>query len=292
MHTRDALNSTAAGTAQYGTIVEYYRPVNGSINYSIAANITNNDILSRSPAPQQSINAQQLSTTYSFTQQELAQIAYSITQIPEPVVSGFEEKYLAWEKEAEEHPWFASPAHYSRLESYEDILSYCKKFGIAVYPLVFDKIKLGDWLVINLIGGLTFTGSSFDFLHYINSIDFPGGTNPRLIYYCQLILANEYNDILEAARNIITSIQHVDTQANFSVIAGADQKITINFFSGSDEPASIKIYTVLGVLIHQTECNVSAGMQTVVINASRFNKGVYIVQTTIGGKTKSQKIYL
>ena len=71
MHVRDALNGNS-----FGSIVYYYRPVSGTVNYSMAVNENENVISTRSQAVQQAIPiASNMNNESRFTQSDLNQIA-------------------------------------------------------------------------------------------------------------------------------------------------------------------------------------------------------------------------
>ncbi|MDR2118650.1 MAG: hypothetical protein LBP25_03855, partial [Tannerellaceae bacterium] len=96
-----------------------------------------------------------------FSQSDLDLIASLKAMIPLDVLSGFEEKYAAWES-SWSRPEIAASSHirgYAESEEYEDLLQYCKRYGKASWPLFMDKLGEGDVFVGNLLEDLTYTGT-------------------------------------------------------------------------------------------------------------------------------------
>ena len=209
--------------------------------------------------------------------------------IPAAIISDFDTKYLVWEKtwERPEIVVSSNPFMYALSSEYESLLAYCMKYGKAIWPLVFDKLVQGDIFVISLLRDLTYNGNP----NFLNDIThFVDGKIPTLhssqIDYCKGLLAKE-----EA--NIQKSILDISAEKEESVIVNVavnGGNIILSLNPVADEKALVKIYNVFGGLEYEAGYNLSKGSQTVVINASNFKKGIYVVQIIIGSNTTSQTI--
>ena len=69
-----------------------------------------------------------------------------------------------------------------------------------------------------------------------------------------------------------------------------NQEILLNLYSENEERALVKIYNIFGRLEYESSYNLPKGGQTVRIDASNFQKGISVIQITIGSKTTSRKI--
>jgi hypothetical protein len=288
MHTINALEGDI-----YGKIAVYYKPKNGTVNYSPSFN--ENSISAHSQALQQLSAYQNYSDDLHFEQSELELIAALVELIPAKIREEFDAKYLEWEKSWVRYELKPLPADYKVAEEYIDLLNYCKQYGKALYPSVIDKmIQKGRYLIEwALLEDYTYEGERFNW-NFLPS-DYRRSYHNYLVYYCKNLLANEKDDILKDILHII-QITNLDiikfengTLAT-SVVSVNNQAISINLYSEKEETASVKIYNIVGSLEFESSYNVPKGRQTVVINASKFTKGIYIVQITVGNKTQSQKI--
>ncbi|MCL1932349.1 MAG: T9SS type A sorting domain-containing protein, partial [Candidatus Azobacteroides sp.] len=266
MHTRDAV-----GGSIYGSIIRYYRPISGTVNYSPPA-----------------ISAKQKS---SFSASDLNRVATLKNQIPVAVLSGFEEKYLAWEKtwSRPEIVIHSNPYRYAESTEYKDLLEYGLKYGKAIWPLLFEKLTPKDIFIVNLLKDLTYGGKR-SFGNDITPVPEKGKPLPSaysiLVDYCKGLLAKEEGNMQNAIRNI-SAAEEGNLEVNISV---NDREILLNLSSIIDDKASVTIYNVFGGVEYNASYSLSKGNQTLAINASNFKKGIYIVQITMGGKTISQTI--
>jgi len=231
---------------------------------------------------------------YSFSQFELDQIEILKDYIPAIVQSEFEEYYLEWA-----NTWrgvfSGNPYDYAKSKEYDNLLQYCKNYGKAVWPLLFDKVTLGRGIVrveiLNLYKDLTYTGTE----------DFFDGTRPpreegdyfpadvylNLVYYCKGLLEDEYENILKSLE-IFTFVEKAKLGTN--VIFANNQEIRLILNSEKDGKAFVTIYNILGVLEFEANYDISKGNQTFVINASYLKRGIYVVKVTIGGESISKTI--
>lgn len=295
MHTKDALNSFGNSTAHYGSIAYYYRPKNGTINYSLPlCNVdTIDDISTRSNNVQQSFLTQDLRNQYSFTQPELTQLTALIELVPAKIKSDFEEKYKQWE-EAWSRPKFLIYSvlwGYTQCVEYDNLVEYCKTYSKIIWPLVVDKYTK-EHKVIYLLKDVTYQGS--DFFNEIKE-KFVGVNEPEpelmalaeAVAYCK--------DMLTAKKsNFINSLSEISKLANEEFekvfISHSSQKIIINLHSEKNEELSIKIFNISGNIEYESRTIVSKGNHTKSIDASNFKKGMLVVQVTIGSDVFSRKI--
>ena len=141
---------------------------------------------------------------YSFSDSELEQIGRCIALLPDSIKVTFEEKFLRWKETWYQPPLMFSsdPYAFGQSEEYFDFLNYCKKYDKAIWPLLFDKLPPRIYsLIINIIKDLIAGGDPY-FLSYLT---YPSGNGfipyertCSLIYYCQLLLEKEYDNILQA----------------------------------------------------------------------------------------------
>ena len=265
MHTRDAL----AGSA-YGSITHYYRPKSGTVNYSPPVFAT---------------------VESSFSASDLNRAAVLKSQIPAAMRSGFEEKYLAWEKSwsRPEIAIHSNPYRYAESTEYEDLMEYGLKYGKAIWPLLFEKLTPKNIFIVNLLKDLTY-GGKWSFGNDIMPVLEKGKPWPSaysvLVDYCKKLLAREEGNIQKSIREIST-----EEEGNFEVnISVSGQNILLNLYSIEDEKASVAVYNVSGGLELEAGYKLLKGSQTLVINASNFKKGIYVVQIIIGGESISQTI--
>ncbi|MCL1932573.1 MAG: hypothetical protein FWF53_01990 [Candidatus Azobacteroides sp.] len=139
MHTRDAV-SGGVDMWNYGSILYYYRPKSGIVNFSPPATSANQES--------------------SFSVSDLNRVVTLKNQISTVVLSGFEEKYRAWEKiwSRPELAIQSNPYLYALSTEYESLLKYCTKYGKAIWPLLIDKLAQGDLFIVNLLKDITYGG--------------------------------------------------------------------------------------------------------------------------------------
>lgn len=101
-----------------------------------------------------------------LSEDEKAKLTNSINNIPEKVKQEFDTRYSAW-KETWDDPNLiihSNPRMFTQSDQYKEFLSYSKKQGKAIWPLLFQKYDQGDTLVGEIIIDLTYTdyGSLLD----------------------------------------------------------------------------------------------------------------------------------
>ena len=266
MHTKDALSGGV-----WGNIIRYYKP-----------------------DPSKTIKSVILPPESTFSTSEMERVYTLKNLIPDGIVYVFEEKYHLWEKiwSKSELDMNIYPLRYTETTEYKNLLKYCMRYGKVIWPLLFDKLSPRDVFVINLLKDITCSDeqSFFEAIKYVRKEGelFPT-THSVLVDYCKKLLAKEETNILNAIRNI-SAMEEGSFEANISTNA---QDIQLNLYSAKDEKAGIKIYNVFGGLEYEENYGISKGNQTLVINASNLNKGIYIVKITIGsGESISQTISL
>jgi len=227
-----------------------------------------------------------------FNESELAIISFLIDLIPEKIKAGYDEKYLAWEKSWTRYELHSGDIFYALSDEYDDLVHYCKKYGKAIYPLVFNKVAQRGRYTSNLLRDLTYNRDD-SFYDYLASPFKCIPTNLKwdlkqsaLVYYCKGLLEVENEDILKA---ILETIEKENESFETKVSVNS-QGILLHLHSEKAETANVKIFNLFGGLEFESNYQVSEGRQSVVIDSSNFKKGIYVLQITIGGESKSQKI--
>jgi hypothetical protein len=288
MHTRDALVGSS-----YGSIIYYYRPISGTVNYGI--NEENGISTRSSTAMQQSIFNLDLSNESRFTQSDLIRIAVLKDHIPANITATFDTKYLAWEKtwSKPEIAIYSNPYKYAESSEYKDLLMYCAKYGKSVWPLFIDKLAQTNIFVVNLLRDLTYGGN----INFIDDITPPydgvvskpvPSLYSNLVDYTKKILTNEQDNIIKSIQ-VLFDLENEPFEVSVAMTNG--QKKLLNIYSKVEGIANVKVYNFFGDLEHEANHNVLKNNQTV-IDVSSFKKGVYVIQITVGSKTISQKISL
>lgn len=98
-----------------------------------------------------------------LSEEEKAKQSNLIKNIPEEVKQEFNAKYEAW-KETWDDPnliIYSNPGMYTQSRQYEEFLSFCKEQGKGIWPLLFQKYELGDYLVKETLIDLTYTEYGF-----------------------------------------------------------------------------------------------------------------------------------
>jgi len=282
MHTRDALQDLVIydpmSDFPYGSIARYYRPKTGTVNYSLPG--TNPALEIRKS---------------SFSASDLNRVTAMKNQISGTILSDFDSKYRAWENtwSRPEIAIHSNPYLYAESEEYESLLEYCTKYGKAVWPLLIDKLAQSqrDIFVVNLLKDLTY-GGNWDFIDDI-ALAASGETRKfspfiysNLVDYCKKLLVKEGANMLKSIQSIST-VEDGSFEINISV---RGQDILLNLNLVKEEKASVAIYNIFGTLEYEVNYSISKGNQMLVINASNFKKGIYVVQITMESKTISQTI--
>jgi hypothetical protein len=92
-----------------------------------------------------------------LSEEEKAKQLNLIKNIPEEVKQEFNAKYEAW-KETWDDPnliIYSNPGMYTQSRQYEEFLSFCKEQGKGIWPLLFQKYELSDYLVKETLIDLT-----------------------------------------------------------------------------------------------------------------------------------------
>ena len=272
MHIRDALNSTGAGTAEYGSIVYYYRPINGSVK----------------SAP----FSADINESY-FSQSDLFKIEALKNNIPNKTISDFDVMYNYWVKtwRDPEIAIHSNPYKYAETDEYNKLVNYCAKYGKALWPLIIEKFACGDIFALNLLKDLTFVGKA-DFIDNItppynakNNQPVPSLYSNVSEYAKKLLISEEAN-----ITNSIKSISLIEKENyNVNVVSNGKQVI-INIQDSDSDRALIAIYDIFGNSVYSSEYKISKGSQLVNIDASGLKKGVYVVNINIDGVITTQKI--
>ena len=203
MHTRDALTGYV-----YGSIVYYYKPVNGVVNYSPPINETDNNVSTWIFTSPQSVITPDFGEESRFTQSELNQIAALKDLLPDYIKSGFNVKYSKWEETWTRPELYihSNIRFYAASVEYYDLLDYCEKYGKAILPLIFDR--LNTVFASNLLIDLSFSEYKkiFDDLKsdFISKPAIPiPSTLAEWVIYSITLLEREYENILQAIQDIL-----------------------------------------------------------------------------------------
>ena len=293
MHTKEALYG---GLLQglYGVITYYYKPINGTVNYSAEVNLDENieAISMRSSNVQKSMFVRYES---HFSQPELNQMEVLKGLLPDIVKIDFDAKYLRWKKTWSE-PGIALSNNlhdYAKSEEYASLLNYCNQFGYAIWPLIFEKINENSFLSIALLEDLTFPKyrEIYDniYEHFASKVEV-GKPIPSSMTmytdYCKQLLEQENENIRQAVQGISMSVNELNKK---NIISINNVEILLNLYSENETLAQVKIYNLFGSITFEAGYSIPKGGQTVVISTSTFIKGIYVIQVTIGGKIITQK---
>ena len=272
MHTKDALITIFPPTdTSYGNIFRYFKPV---------SNRNSNTVFQCSEL--------------TFSSSELNLISNLIDLIPDFVKAGFNAYFLTW-KETWRRPemaYYSNPRKYAESEDYKTLLGYCEKYGKAILPLIFEKLSKKESFIINLLIDLTFTENRYLYDESVSvvtdnpEVGKPFSSHSIWVDYSKKILEKEKTNILKSIQDIqIKEKQSFEINISFN-----NKEILLNLYSIKNEKANVMIYNVFGGLEYEEEYNISKGNQTIVINASNFKKGIYIVHVAVGNKIISQTI--
>jgi len=149
-HPRNALRGNA-----YGNVDKYYRwngtiaKALGSLAKQIEKGLTLEESVAKGLTTREKVE---------FSDSEKTRLANLIEKLPENVGQEFKKKYMAW-KETWNDPdvcIHSDPRKYAVSEQYAKLLTYCRKQGKAILPLLFQQLEQGDIFVINALEDLTF----------------------------------------------------------------------------------------------------------------------------------------
>jgi len=144
----------------------------------------------------------------NFTQSELNQISKFMELLPEKVRNGFKDKIDKW-GEAGRSELRSFPCSPSKIKEYDSLLIYCKQYGKASWPLVFDRVAKAYISICPLLKDLTIEGNP-DYLDHISlSLTIPGKYFPSnedvLNFHCKKLLEKEKDNILKVIHELIKS---------------------------------------------------------------------------------------
>ena len=292
MHTKTGLSYT------FGNIKFHYKPM-GTFKSSLSVDDNNDEISTRSFSPQQSLINPELNKEYRLTQTDLNRIAMFIDLLPTQITVDFEKKYLTWVNtwSRPEIIIHSNPNKYAESDEYEDLVEFCLKYGKSIWPLIIDKFahpEVSGIKDINLLRDLTYKrGIDVDFWGDIQRPYFEAykwiSTYACFVDYCSKLLADEYENIFKSIREI-TDIENEETEPNFVTVQ--NQEILLKLYSENGGKAYVKIYNLYGGLEYESSYTIPKGGQSFIIDASKFNKGIYVIKITIGDKTTSQRIFI
>ena len=291
MHTRDAV------APSYGAIFFYYKPCTGWINYSIPIYGNQDNISNRSINKQPLIFDRDKNNQFVFKQSDLDKIAALIDLIPEKITEVFQRKYLSWVKtwSRPEINIHSNPNFYAESYEYDDLVEFCLRYDKAIWPLVIDKFAhpVGMYILdVNLLRDLTYRrGIDVDIWGDIQRPYFKAGiwksTYSCFVDYCCKLIADEYDNIMKTIQDI-TILENEEIETIF--ISVYNQNIFIKIQSEIAEFASIKLFNLNGSFVYDSSFLVTKGEQSFAIDASKLNKGIYIIEIINGGTTKTQRI--
>ena len=281
----------------YGRIYCYYKPITGTVSlYSLLVDENEENLSAHLPSTEQPLVIIPAEESY-FTQSDLNRIANLKDLLPTTVITDFEKKYVDW-KNTWSRPDIALKGNLYREKAksneYNSLLNYSLKYGKAMLPLIYERLKQSDIYVVNLLEDLTFHENRHiydDLLSYFNSKVEPGKPVPSdlsiYIDYSKKLLEIDFENILKSIRDISISENKV-FEAN--AISIHNQEIVLSLYAEYPKSAIVNIYNIFGGLEYEEGYHVPKGGFTAVIDASHFKKGIYVVQIILEGKTTSQKI--
>lgn len=162
-HPRYALRGNA-----YGNVVANYR-LAGTYPYVTASNQTEMTLSESVDRGLTVIEKVELSTD------EKVKIENLIKNIPEKVKQEFDTKYIAWKATWNDPDLIiqSNPKMYTQSRQYNAFLTFSKKQGKPIWPLLFQKYDQGDFLVEQTIIDLTYTnyGSLLDEIRNESTIE-------------------------------------------------------------------------------------------------------------------------
>jgi len=245
MHTRDALsNPPHLPPTDYGSIARYYKPVNGIVNYSLPFD-DELIVSTRSNSVQSLLFSDSTEPRFSEIESEL--LSTLIELIPEKIKAGYDEKYLAWEKSWTRYELYSGDIFYALSDEYDDLVHYCKKYGKAIYPLVFNKVAQRGRYTSNLLRDLTYNRDD-SFYDYLAS-PFKGiPTNLKwdlsqsaLVYYCKGLLVSELENIFQSIQ-AITEMENEAIEPNIVTIGNRSLTVKLNAEKAGTD--SVKIFNL------------------------------------------------
>lgn len=186
----------------------------------------------------------------------------------------------------------SNPYKYAESKQYIELSTYCSKYGKAMYPLIINKLAEGDIFVLNLLRDLSYGGSQ----KFIDDITPEINTEigkPVPSLYSNLV---DYSKklLLKEQDNILKSIQTISNEEGKDVMVSGlsvnNQTIAMDLYTKEVGTALIQFYNIFGGLEYEMEYKVQEGKQSLSIDVSGFESGIYIMQMTIGSKIILRKI--
>ena len=223
-----------------------------------------------------------------MTQDEIDLILALVDIIPQNIVADFRAKYTEWI-----NTWNTVMSNeiydFALSDEYFDLLDFCRQYDKAIWPYVLRQICIMRHdFCLNLLRDLTFEGD-MQFKKYLTNMEETTGSRNmyyNMQVYCKKLLEEEKDNIL---RSILDIPEQENEAFETNTVTVSNQEILINLNSEKSETAAVKIYSIAGFIEYEANYNVAKGGQSVVIDASNFKKGIYVIQVKTGGKTISKK---
>ena len=161
-----------------------------------------------------------------------------------------------------------------------------------MYPLIINKLAEGDIFVLNLLRDLSY-GRSQKFIDDITPEINTEIGKPVPSLYSNLV---DYSKklLLKEQDNILKSIQAISNEEGKDVMVSGlsvnNQTIAMDLYTKEAGTALIQFYNIFGGLEYEMEYKVQEGKQSLSIDVSGFERGIYIMQMTIGSKMILRKI--
>lgn len=265
MHLRDDLTGDL-----FGSIAYYYKPTNTRESSVVVLPKGNKPMLS--PL-------------------ELMEIETMKADIPEKIISDFEEIYVAWKKTWDEPQVrvFSNPRKYAETKEYDELCGFCKKYGKVTWPLFIEKLSDGDIFVSNLLEDLTFLENKSLYNEVLNSQERTMAVYcvySNMINYAKKLLSHKTSDI----RSEIKNIPDIDSNVSNIMVTSSKECIIIEANIEKTTPVAVNIYDIYGNLVFNSNYSSTGDKWSAVINASNFVKGTYLVKVINNEKVYSQKI--
>lgn len=254
----------------YGSIAYYYKP-----KYD---KVTSFNILPKG-------NKSTLSSS------DLMKIEVMKAEIPEKIISDFEEKYVAWEKtwDDPEIRIFSNPRKYAETKEYNELYEFCRKYGKVTWLLFIEKLSKGDVFVSNLMEDLTFLENNILYDEVLNNQEQTTAkycVYSNMVDYSKKLLAQRSNDIRCAIQNIPV----IDHSVSNITVTNSNGNIVVKVNAEKETYITVNMYDAYGNLVYNTNLDFTGDEWSTVINASRFKKGTYVVHVMSNENKSSQKI--
>lgn len=227
----------------------------------------------------------------TLSSSDLMKIEDIKADIPEKIISNFEEKYVAWKKtwEDPEIRIYSNPRKYAETKEYNELCEFCGKYGKVTWPLLIEKLSKGDVFVSNLMEDLTFLENYILYDEVLNSQEQTTAkycVYSNMVDYSKKLLAQRSSDIRSAIQNISV----IDDSVSNIIVTNSSRGIVVKVNAGKETQIAINIHDVYGNIVYNTNLDYTGNEWSTVINTSRFKKGTYIVHVINNENKFSQKI--